>query len=184
MCCSSLFPTPGWARGAQLPASRTSNTVHPSNTNIQKLEIPRNIFLPQCRTAACTGKRNPCPGDPKYHGKCKEKEMGNMQCTLYALFGKTSGISHFQPRGIYQSLGCKDIPQTCQLSPTHSFGWRGWAAGCSWVLNKQKVFQGSPSPSLNRIWFLFPQLTRPLRCILLCWISHIARFKGKKPSCT
>ena len=96
VCCSSLFPTPAWVRDAQLPTSPTSNAIHASNANIQKLEIPRNIFRPQCRTTACTGKGNPCPGDPKYHRKCKEKETGNMQCTLYALFGKTSGISHLQ----------------------------------------------------------------------------------------
>jgi len=169
---------------APLPASRTSNAIHPSNANMQKLQIPRNIFLPQCRTGACTGKRNACPGGPKYHGKRKEKEIGNMQCTLYPLFVKTLGISHLQLRGFYQPLGCEDIPQPYQLSPSRSFGWWGWAAGCSWVLNKQKEFQGSPSPSLNHIWFLFPQLTHPPRYIPLRWISHVARFKGEKTSCT
>lgn len=87
-------------------------------------------------------------------------------------------LGHLTPPDIYQPLCCRDTPQTCHPSP--NWGSRGREAGCSWMLNKLRASQGSLSPSSNHIWFLFPQLTHPLRCIPLCWISQIARFKGKK----
>lgn len=87
-------------------------------------------------------------------------------------------LGHLTPPDIYQPFCCRDTPQTCHPSPN----WGSWGreAGCSWMLNKPRASRGSLSPSSNHIWFLFPQLTHPLRCIPLCWISQIARFKGKK----
>lgn len=130
-CCSSLFPTPGWVRDAQLPTSRTSDAIHASNANIQKLEIPRNIFLPQCRTTACTGKGNPCPGDPKYQGKCKEKETCN---ALYMPCLVKPWVSHTSSYEVFTSLwAVKIFPKPVNFHPPAALGGRvGWqgAAGC------------------------------------------------------
>lgn len=158
------------ARPSTLATQTSCSEQYPETSS-----FPSNRFLPQGRTRGCAGKGEHPPGDPENGGKCKEKETGNIQRTLYPQFGKTPGLSHLQPPGVYQSLGSTDSPRTRSLG-----GAGGGAAGCSWVSNKQRVFQGSLSPSLNHIWVSFLQLTHPLRCILLRWISHTARFKGKK----
>lgn len=180
LCAAEAVPCAGWVRDARLPTSCISNTTHPSNANTQRPEIPRKICLPQCRTAACTGKGNPCPADPKYCRKRKEK--GNGEYAMHFIHLVWQNLGYLAPpvrRYLTVFWALKIFPNLSALACSQLWV-AGWVSGCSWVLNKQKVFQGSPPPSLNRIWFLFPQLTHPLRCILLCWISHVARFRGEK----